>query len=169
MPRKSKIDRLDPGVQDAIAALRARGRTVDEIIAHLRSLDLPADALPVRSGMIAHVRKLDDLAAATRKRRLIAEALAPTSGQLSPLLRHVFEMVMGAAQDVLDDAETGAVDPEALHDLAKAIDHMARAGKALATTPEPPPAAPAAKAGRPADPAQLDADAAERARRAVGF
>ncbi|HUZ74904.1 MAG TPA: phage protein Gp27 family protein [Stellaceae bacterium] len=168
MARKSKIDRLDPAIQRAVEELRARGRSCDEVLAHLRALDLPPDAIPVRSGVIAHLSKLDAMVAEARKRRLVVAALTPAAGEVPPQMRHILELFMSAASDLLMSSESGTLDPESLHDLAKAMDHAARAAKTVVTTPDPS-APPAAAAGKPQAPARIDADAAERARKIMGL
>ena len=48
MARPSKIDRLPQELRDAIGDLRRQGRTIDEILAHLRSLGV-GDVSPWQS------------------------------------------------------------------------------------------------------------------------
>ena len=59
--RPSKIDRLPPEIRDQIAALRAAGKTIDEIMVELRVLALPPGALPHRSGLGLYIQRLDRL------------------------------------------------------------------------------------------------------------
>ena len=73
MARPSKVDRLPPEIRDAIGDLRRRGRTIDEILAHLKALGGEAAAVS-RSGLGAHLKKWDALADRLRGSREAAEA-----------------------------------------------------------------------------------------------
>ena len=46
MARPSKLDKLDPTIREAIVRLRERGHTIDEIMAHLDTVQLLV--LPIR-------------------------------------------------------------------------------------------------------------------------
>lgn len=74
MARLSKIDRLPAEIRDAIADQRRNGRTIDEILAHIRSLGVPEDAVG-RSGLGAHIQELDEIADLARRDRAMAEVL----------------------------------------------------------------------------------------------
>ena len=134
--RHSKIDKLPPEIRDQIAALRAAGKTVDEIMTALKALELPPGALPVRSGLAAHVQGLDRLAEKVQRGRAVAEALvrklgdAPESRQarLNIELTHsLITDLMLAQNENEEDGQPVTLDPAKVHFLAKALDHLARA------------------------------------------
>lgn len=74
MARPSKVDRLPPEIRDAIGELRRNGRTIDEILQHLRSLDL-GEQIPRRSSLAEHIKKWDAVAARLHDSRAAAEAI----------------------------------------------------------------------------------------------
>ena len=134
--RASKIDRLPPEIRDQIAALRAAGKTIDEIMDALKTLALPPGALPVRSGLAAHVQGLDRLAEKVQRGRAVAEALvrklgdAPESRQarLNIELTHSLITDLMLAQGEGDEAGVPVtLEPGQVHFLAKSLDHLARA------------------------------------------
>ncbi len=139
MSRPSKIGRLPDEIRDQIAAMRGRGHTIDEIMAHLRALDLPPDALPARSGLGMHIQGLDRLAEKVNKTRAIAEALvrrlgdAPESRQARLNIELMHGIVTDVALAVADQEEDGkpvTLEPAQVHFLAKSLDHLARAARA---------------------------------------
>lgn len=75
MSRRTKIDKLPPEIRDRIAEMRGRAFTIDEIMAQLRALGLPQDALPARSGLGRHIQSLDKLIAQLNLGRDIAKAI----------------------------------------------------------------------------------------------
>lgn len=134
--RPSKIDKLPPEIRDQIAALRAAGKTIDEIMAALKALELPPGSLPVRSGLAAHVQGLDRLAEKVQRGRAVAEALvrklgdAPESRQarLNIELTHSLITDLMLAQGEGDaGGQSVTLDPGQVHFLAKSLDHLARA------------------------------------------
>ena len=134
--RPSKIDKLPAEVRDQIAALRAAGKTIDEIMAALKTLELPPGALPVRSRLAVHVQGLDRLAEKVQRSRSIAEALVRKLGDApeSRQARLNIELTHGLITELMlaqGEAETSGVaeppDASQVHFLAKALDHLARA------------------------------------------
>ncbi|MDI9349107.1 MAG: DUF3486 family protein [Candidatus Symbiobacter sp.] len=73
MPKRSSILRLPDAVREEIGRLRRAGKTIDEILLHLRQLD-PALA-PSRSALGRHVKHVDEVAAELLQHRSLAEAL----------------------------------------------------------------------------------------------
>jgi hypothetical protein len=69
----SSIDRLPPEVRDSIAGLRRQGRTLDEILDHLKALDVEVS----RSALGRHVKSLaeigEDMRRADAMSRFIVE------------------------------------------------------------------------------------------------
>lgn len=144
MPRPSSIDRLPPQIREAIGSLRAKGYTIDEILAHLADLQSQVS----RSALGRHVQKLDALGEKLKRSRAVAEALVRELGDApeSRAARLNIEMMHSAILDLFlkaADAEDGQApegvdqrglaalsgNPEGMMMLAKALDHIARASK----------------------------------------
>ena len=133
MPRPSTIDRLPETVRAEIGRLRQNGRTIDEILTHLRKLDGIA---PVsRTALGRHIKGLDILGERLRRSRQISEALVAQLGDApeSQSARIGIELVQTAVMDLFSRGEgeedTSPDDPKSIHDIAKALDHLARASK----------------------------------------
>ena len=77
MARPSSIDRLEPEVRETIGRLREQGRTIDEILVHLRTLDVDVS----RSALGRHTQDLDRIAERMRYSRSIAEGLEKQFGE----------------------------------------------------------------------------------------
>ena len=133
--RPSSVDRLPDEVRAEIGRLRQNGRTLDEILAHLRTMDGIA---PVsRSALGRHIQGLAQVGEKMRRSRQVAEALvheigdAPESkaAQLNIELMHSAVMGMFMHEAGADGEDAAPADPKTIHDLAKALDHLARASK----------------------------------------
>lgn len=74
MARPSKVDRLPPEIRDAIGDLRREGRTIDEILSHLRSMGVAPEEVS-RTGLGKHLKKWDALAERLKGSREAAEAI----------------------------------------------------------------------------------------------
>jgi len=74
MARPSKVDRLPPEIRDAIGDLRREGRTIDEILAHIRGMGVGEKDVS-RTGLGKAVKKWDALAARLNDSRSAAEAI----------------------------------------------------------------------------------------------
>jgi hypothetical protein len=144
MPRPSSIDRLPPQIREAIGSLRAKGHTIDEIIAHLADMQSQVS----RSALGRHVQKLDALGEKLKRSRAVAEALVRELGEApeSRAARLNIEMMHSAILDLFlkaaeaEDGETpNGVDgrglaalsgnPEGMMMLAKALESISRASK----------------------------------------
>ena len=79
MPRPSRIDRLPEDVREVIAGLRREGRTIDEILAKLRELELPD--MPSRTGMGRHMREIDRQVERIKSFDLVAQRLMDNVGE----------------------------------------------------------------------------------------
>lgn len=75
MGRTSKLDRLGPEIRDEVVRLRERGRTVAEILGHLRALDIAACELPSRSGLAREIQPIDVALEMLRQSRVDSEAI----------------------------------------------------------------------------------------------
>lgn len=76
MARPSSIDQLPKEVREEIGRLREGGRTIDEILEHLRKLDMDVS----RSALGRHVKKIEEVGEQLRKSRVMAEALVGKLG-----------------------------------------------------------------------------------------
>ena len=137
MARPSKIDRMDPQLRETIAQLRQSGRTIDEILDHLKALGV-ADLS--RSGLGRHVQELDQLGEQIRSSRAVAESLvqrfgdAPENRQarLNIELMHSLIMRLFAATPSAGDSESGKsaiLDPKEVMFLASALKNLTGAAK----------------------------------------
>ncbi len=141
MARASTVDQLPDTVRAEIGRLRQNGRTIDEILAHLRQLDGIA---PVsRSALGRHLQGMAKLGERMRRSRQVAEALvkelgdAPESqaARLNIELLHtaVLDLFTRAAdgEDGLDDGGAAALNgnPQGVMFLAKSLESLARASK----------------------------------------
>lgn len=138
MPRPSSIDRLPPELRDAIRGLRDKGRTIDEILAHLQGMEAEVS----RSALGRHVQKLDRIGERLRRSRLISEALKPQLGDApeSDLARYNIEVLQSFIFDLLElgadpEAEEGAdvaallKNPKALETLSQSLANLTRASR----------------------------------------
>ena len=144
MPRPSTIDKLPEEVRAEIGRLRQNGRSIDEILAHLRKMDGIA---PVsRSALGRHVAGLAKLGERIRRSREVATALvhelgdAPESQSarvgIELMQTAILDLFMRAEGDTIGGGEANAGglaavagDPKGIHDLAKALDHLSRASR----------------------------------------
>lgn len=140
MPRASKIDRLPAELREAISDLRQQGRTIDDILEHLKRLGIDDGALPSRSGLHRHIQGLDALAERLTRSRTVAEALVRKLGD-APESRHarlnielmhsvVTDLMLAAGEATTEDGgQAVAFDPQQVMFLAKSLDHLAHAQK----------------------------------------
>ena len=143
MARPSSVDQLPETVRAEIGRLRQNGRTIDEILTHLRKLDGIA---PVsRSALGRHLQHMEKVGERLRRSRQVAEALvkelgdAPESqaARVNIELMHnavldLFMNTAGGDDDAVDEGGVAALkgNPEGVMMLAKALDHLTRASRA---------------------------------------
>lgn len=131
MARVSGFKRLPPEVRDLIGNLREQGRTIDEILDALKTLDI---AVP-RSTLGDWTKKIDAVAAKMEQSRVMADALVRRFGdtQESKTARLNMQMMHTALYQVLEqalgDAGGGGFTPQEAMQLSKALDHITRAAK----------------------------------------
>jgi len=141
MPRKSSVRRLPPEIREQIGKLLDEGRSLDEILEHLR--ELGADVS--RSALGRYKQRLDKVGEKLRRSREVAEALIARLGAApeSKSLRLNVELMHGLFTDLAlkaNEAEDGEGDEGAKSKgmvltsmdamlLSKALDHLARASK----------------------------------------
>ncbi len=123
MARPSSIHRLPEEIREAIGRLRAQGRTLDEILAHLRTLDIDIS----RSALGRHTKWLDKVSERMLQSRAVTEALIERLGQAGEnrQVRLIAELIGTGIFEALSEAETLTPTEHA---------HLARAVKDLATT-----------------------------------
>jgi hypothetical protein len=129
MPRPSKIDRLPPEVKTAIAQLRERGHTIDEILAHLGKL-APAAQIS-RSGLGRHVQELEKVAEKIRASREISEALVKQFGDApeNKTARLNIELMHSAVLKLAAQDGDVTFDPKEVLFLSDALAKLAAAQK----------------------------------------
>lgn len=146
MSTQSTIKKLPPEIKDKIGALMDQGRTLDEIVAHLSTLDVTVS----RSALGRYKQGIDKVSERIRRSREIAEAMVRNYGQApeSKMARLNIELMHSVLFDLLsqlpDGTETNAdgtetsdddtpvalqLSPREAMEFAKAMDHLARASK----------------------------------------
>ena len=133
----STVKRLPPEIRDEVHRLLESGRTLDAIVAHLRGMGVEAVS---RSALGRYKKSFDQIMEKVRRSREIADALVRNFGQEDEhkSARANIEMMHAIVSDMLmqigdpDDAQEGGLqlDARQAHDLAKALDHLAKARKA---------------------------------------
>lgn len=157
MPLPSKAERLPTVLREALANLWfERRHSLDDIVGHLNALargersllppelaDAPAvppEALPSRSGLHDHFKKVGKLVEKMRRSRMVAETLAREVGDAGDdkvalanfqlLHTAVNDVFMAAADDAGDeDGPPVAIDPKAAMQLAITLEKIESAKK----------------------------------------
>lgn len=154
MARPSKVDRLPPSIKEAIGTLRASGRTIDEILDHLNSLDLGDDA-PKRTGLATYIQRIDEIGEEMRREQAMAEALVAKFGEepddkvfrLNVNMMHGMLMKMNLA---VRTGDVGDFSPQDMMFLSSTMKNLVAAAKNDADRIEKIEARAAAKAKREA-------------------
>ena len=76
MGRKSNVGRLPEKVREEIGRLREKGRTLDKIIAHLKTLGAPVS----RSALGRYTKDVDVIGKRIQESRALAEVLVERYG-----------------------------------------------------------------------------------------
>jgi hypothetical protein len=190
MARPSTIDRLPKEVREAIGRLREDGRSIDEILAKLA--ELAPDAEISRSALGRHVKTLAQVGERMRRSRAMAEALTARFGEEpdDQVARLNFQLLHGIVFELLtrgpgsEDGEDGDEDGEGmvldaaqakalaatLRDITTAQKSDAdRTLKMRAEIRKEIERENAKKIEQAVNTGDIDAEAAERARRILGF
>lgn len=129
MPRPSSIDRLPPEIREQIGRLRQGGRTIDEILAKLRELDVDVS----RSALGRHVKQLDAIGEELRRSRAIAEQLVARLGDApeSRTARLNIELMHSLVLKCLvgEDGDAVQLDGKEAMFIATALQKLAQASK----------------------------------------
>ena len=132
----STVKRLPPEIREEIHRLLDTGQTLDAIVRHLRTMGVNEVS---RSALGRYKKNFDAVVERVRRSREIADVLVRQFGREdeSKAMRANIEMMHGIVSDMLmqvgdgedEDGEGRPVilEPKAAHDLAKALDHLARA------------------------------------------
>lgn len=127
--RPSSIDKLPGEIRDEIKRLRERGKSIDEILAHLHLLlDAPEVS---RSALGRHIQKLEQVGERVRRSRALGEALASQLGDASEskIAGVNIEMVHSLLFDMLSLADETSEE-------GQEVKAMLRSPKALALVSE---------------------------------
>lgn len=133
MAGRSKVFDLSPELREEINRL-LRGRvTLDAIVAHLRMLSGPDEALPSRSAIGRYAVQFDKIAARVRRSQDITDRLVAEVGPQvadGKGLQVLAQGFQSLAFDLLAGMEEGAtLDPENLMFFARSIGEISRALK----------------------------------------
>jgi hypothetical protein len=137
MARPSRIDRMDPEIREIIGRLRQHGKTLDEILDHLRTMEIEVS----RSALGRHVQSMEKVGERMRRSRAIADALARQIGDTSEskLTSLNIELLHGFVFDFLasaeDEGDEGAAakaqlrDPMAMKLFSEAVERLTKASR----------------------------------------
>lgn len=128
--RTSSVSRLPVEVREKIALLRDQGRTLDEIMAALNSLDVDVS----RSALGRYTKKMDRVAADLRKSRELAQAVARQFGdkEVSQVARTNMELTHTLLMKLMiggDDQESVVLDAKEAMFIATALEKLTKASK----------------------------------------
>ena len=179
MAQPSSIDRLPEEVRELIGRLRVQGRTIGEIVDHLRAMDVTVS----RSAMGRHVKGLAAASERLQHSRNMAVALVDRFGaepdnklaRLNMELMHgvVLQALTAAAEDEDGEPQPVTFDPEETMFLASALQKLASAEKTDADLRIKLRAEVAKEATKKLDAGvksgEIDAEAVAKAKRILGF
>ncbi len=135
MGQPSSIDKLPEEVREAIGKLRVQGRTIDEILSHLRQLDVGVS----RSALGRHLKGMEAMKERLQRTREMAVALVDRFGDQPDnrvarlnleLMHSVVNQTILATQDDEDgEPQPVTFTPEDAKFLAQALAQLASAQK----------------------------------------
>lgn len=133
--RPSSIDRLPEEIRAEVGRLRVQGRTIDEILAHLKTMDVEVS----RSALGRHVKGLATMRERMRHSRDMATALVSQFGdapdnrlaRMNLELMHgvILQTITAAGEDEDGEAQPVTFCPEDARFLADALAKLAQAEK----------------------------------------
>ena len=130
MARRSKVEQLPQPITDAVNGLIREGRTIDDILTHLRTMGVEDVS---RSAVGRHVKSARETFEKYRQAQEIAKVWvnkleAEPNGDVSRLLPEMLRVVAFQTIGQMGETEEGA-NPMEVMLLAKALQHMSAAGK----------------------------------------
>ena len=128
MVRASSVDVLPEEIQSEIGRLFMQGCTIDQIVAHLRSMHGVTSVS--RSAMGRHVKGLSEVVERLRSARMMATAMKAELGDApeSDAARFNVEMLQTSIFDLMRKQEEGEqIDPKTIFQLAQSMNHLAKA------------------------------------------
>lgn len=140
MPARSAVEKLPPEARAIVEGWLKEflgGRmTLDEVMLRLDaqwSMLAPDDAPPSRSSVHRHAQKFEKVAQRIRRSQELTQMFADAAGPQvadGKGIQVMVQAVQSLIYDVLSKLEEDeTLDPRAIHDLAKAANHMASAQK----------------------------------------
>lgn len=175
--KPSSIDRLPEEVRDAIAALRRQGRTIDEILDHMRQLDVEVS----RSALGRHVKSLADIGESLRRAETMAKFVVERFGEETDerVGRANMRILQGALLEILtedrigDDGQPVTLSAKEAKEISLALQRLVTSQRQDAERQLKMREAFAAEAARKLDAGartgEIDPEAVERAKRILGF
>jgi hypothetical protein len=103
--RPSSIDRLPEEVRGAIAGLRRQGRTLDEILDHLKALDVEVS----RSALGRHIKSMAEIGEQLRRSETMAKFIVEKFGEETDdrVGRANMRILQGALLEILTEERIG--------------------------------------------------------------
>lgn len=129
MGRKSTIERLPKEIRERIGELRRQGRTLDEILAKLRELDVTVS----RASLGRWTKRIDAVGEEMRRSRQMAEVLADrfggeSHGQLARINLEIAHSLLMRLM-VSEDGDMIQLDPKEAMFLSSALKNVVGAAK----------------------------------------
>lgn len=128
MARPSTIDRQPPEIREEIGRLRREGRSIDEIVSHLRKLGVDDIS---RSALGRHTKEIDAVIADIQRHRAMAEAIANVFGDEaeSKALRANVEVLQALISRTASagPGEGASFEPKEVHALSAAVNQLSAA------------------------------------------
>ncbi len=132
--RASKVTKLPPEIRELIGELCRNGRSLDDIIAKLREMNLPPDDLPSRSGLGRYLQQCTSITEELHRQRVVAEMLVNRFGDEadSKTARLNIALMQGLLNKLMftEDGEIATLSAEEALMLSKSIQALTSASKA---------------------------------------
>jgi hypothetical protein len=134
MTRLSTIDQLPDDVRELIGALRRQGRTIDQILAKLRELEVDVS----RSALGRHVKEIDEVAEVLRYSRGLGDAIVERFGdnpdaRTARLNVELMHAIMNRVIMAQQSEGSVQLEPREAMFLATALEKLGKASLADAT------------------------------------
>ena len=131
MTRVSSVKRLPAEIREEVNSLLDAGRSLDEIVSHLRELGEDVS----RSALGRYKKRMEKVGERIRRSREVADSLVRNLGKApeSKSARLNVELMHSVIMEMVGRIEEGGdedLDPMGAMLLSKAIDHLTRAKKA---------------------------------------